>query len=229
MQIGSDEWSRLIIEGAGAWGLELKSDHTRLFARHAEQLLKWNQVTNLTAITHPRDVAISHFLDSLIPAVLIPAHSGLLDVGSGGGFPGLPLHIVVPGLRTTLVDSSRKKVSFLRQVIRELRLERIQALQARVQDLSALSEGHAEGYDVIISRAFSALAVFVRLTLGLLRPQGCIIALKGDVPASEMEALRRLEGSVIASGLILDERRYMLPGVKSQRSLLIITRKSVNL
>lgn len=220
MDIGSDAWSRLIIDGAGVLEVELTTDHTRLFARHAEQLLKWNEVTNLTAITRPVDMAVNHFLDSLAPAGLISPGDHVLDVGTGGGFPGLPLHVVIPGLCTTLVDASRKKVSFLRHVIRELRLERIQALHARVETLPGRLL-----YDVIISRAFSKLADFVRSSQHLLTPSGCIIAQKGNIPAAEIEDLKRLIRSRRGDRLVIEERRYSLPGLTHQRTLLIVRRK----
>jgi 16S rRNA (guanine527-N7)-methyltransferase len=226
MDVGSGEWCRLIIDGAGSLGVELTADHTRLFARHAEQLLKWNEVINLTTITRPVDIAVNHFVDSLAPVGFIPVDSRVLDVGTGGGFPGLPLHIVIRGLRTTLVDSSRKKVNFLRQVIRELRLERIQALHVRVEALQGYSETNNQ-YDVIISRAFSALTGFVRMTLHLLKPTGRLIAQKGDIPAAEMEDLRKLTHGSLGDRLALDERRYSLPGLKSKRTLLIMNREFV--
>jgi 16S rRNA (guanine527-N7)-methyltransferase len=225
MVIGSDEWSRLIINGAESFGLDLKPVHTRLFAQHAEQLLKWNEKTNLTAITRATDIALNHFLDSLVPASLIPSDSDMLDVGTGGGFPGLPLHMVIPGLRTTLVDASRKKVSFLRQVIRELRLERIRAFHVRAEELHRHFEPPCL-YDVIVSRAFSNILVLVHMTLDLLKPQGRIIAFKGTVPAAEIEDLRTTVEGSFRTKLTLSERRYALPGLKSTRTLLILGRES---
>jgi 16S rRNA (guanine527-N7)-methyltransferase len=226
MKIGSADWSRLIIDGAASWGIALEMDHVRLFARHAEELLKWNAVTNLTAITDPADIARNHFLDSLAPAGLVAPGSDLLDVGTGGGFPGLPLHILVPGVRTTLLDAVRKKVSFLRHVVRVLDLKCIEAVHARVEQL-ARQPGHARRYDVIFSRAFSAVPPFVKAVLPLLKPRGRVVALKGRVSPAELEELRNTAaGESLGAVLSLDLQRYTLPGLQSERTLVILSRRA---
>jgi 16S rRNA (guanine527-N7)-methyltransferase len=224
MDIGSPEWSHLLIDGAAAFGLALQPDHTRLFARHALELLKWNAVTNLTAITRPEDIARQHFLDSLAPVGLIAPGSELLDVGSGGGFPGLPLHAVIDGLRTTLIDASRKKVSFLRHTLRALELRRIAALQIRVEEIGA-NTAAPNSYDLITSRAVSALAPLVRAACPLLRPRGRLIAWRGGISAGEMNGLREVAAAGDLGGdITLEPVAYSLPGLKHQRTLLIVSR-----
>jgi 16S rRNA (guanine527-N7)-methyltransferase len=228
MDIGSPEWNQLLIEGAAAMGVELRPDHTRLFARHAVELLKWNAVTNLTAITQPEDIARNHFLDALSPAPFIAPGSDLLDVGSGGGFPGLPLHIAIDGLRTTLIDAVRKKVSFLRYILRELALAGIAARHLRVEDLGGSGPAdRLQTYDVITSRAFSAVAPFVRTVWPLVRPGGRVIALKGPISASEMGALETVGASgAIGGGITIERVGYSIPGLKSERMLVIVRRGS---
>jgi 16S rRNA (guanine527-N7)-methyltransferase len=226
MEIGSPEWSRLIADGAASWGLALGADHLRLFARHAQEMVKWNAVTNITAITQPEDIARNHFLDSLAAADLIEPGSNLVDVGSGGGFPGLPLHIIIPGLHTTLLDAARKKVSFLRHVARTLGLKDIEAVHARLEEL-ARQPGRAQGYDVIVSRAFSALDRFVRTALPLLKPHGRLVAFKGAISAAELEDLRAAAaGAALGAALSLECRRYAIAGLKSERALLVIGRST---
>lgn len=223
MEIGSAEWSRLIVDGAASWGIALAADHVGLFARHAEELLKWNAVTNLTAITDPEDIARNHVLDSLAPAGLVAPGSDLLDVGTGGGFPGLPLHILIPGVRTTLLDAARKKVSFLRHVVRVLDLKRIEAVHARVEQL-ARQPGQARRYDVIFSRAFSAVPPFVKAVLPMLKPHGRLVALKGRVSPAELEQLRDMAGGGSwGAVLTLNVQRYALPGLKSERTLVVLS------
>ena len=225
MDIGSPEWYHLLIDGASALGVELRPDHTRLFARHAAELLKWNAVTNLTAITQPEGIARNHFLDALAPAPFIAPGSNLLDVGSGGGFPGLPLHIAIQGLRTTLIDAVRKKVSFLRHLLRELALTGIEARHLRVEELGASSADCRYAYDVITSRAFSAVAPFVRTVWPLVRPGGRVIALKGQISDSEMDALEKVRASgAIGGGITIERVGYSIPGLKSERSLVIVRR-----
>jgi len=224
MDIGSPEWAHLIIDGAKALGVELRPDHTRLFARHAAELLKWNMVTNLTAVTRPEDMAVNHFVDSLAPARLIAPGAELLDVGSGGGFPGLPLHIAIDGLRTTLIDAVRKKVSFLRYMVREMALSGIEAMHRRFEEFSVDADCR-RSYDVITSRAFSAVAPFVRTAWPLLRPKGRIIAFKGDISPEEMNALGAVgRDGDLGEGIVVEQLSYWLPGLRSERRLLVVSR-----
>lgn len=227
MDIGSPEWEHLLIDGAATLGVKLRPDHTRLFARHAVELLRWNAVTNLTAITQPEGIARNHFLDALAPAPFIAPGSDLLDVGSGGGFPGLPLHMAIEGLRTTLIDAVRKKVSFLRYLLRELALTGIEARHLRVEELRAPGTDHRQTYDVITSRAFSAVAPFVRTVWPLVRPDGRVIALKGQISASEMDALEAVRASGgIGADITIERVGYSIPGLKSERTLVIVRRGS---
>lgn len=219
MDIGSPEWSRLITAGAARWALDLGEDQVARFARHALVLLKWNEVTNLTSITDPEQIARLHFLDSIAAVGLIAPGSELLDVGAGGGFPGLPLHIVISDLNTTLIDSVRKKVSFLRHVIRELGLERIHAIHARVEELARQPE-HSLRYDVVLSRALGSLPLLIKAALSLLKPQGRLIAYKGEVSAAEIETLRK----AAAAGISFELANYSIAGLTGQRTLVVVSR-----
>ena len=109
MEIGSEKWKQLIIDGAGHFGVHINRDQAQQLALHAALMLKWNRTTNLTAITDPVDVAVKHFLDSIITVHLISLGATVLDIGSGAGFPGIPLKIMIPSLQVTLIDASRKK------------------------------------------------------------------------------------------------------------------------
>ena len=223
MDIGSEDWGRLIVEGARALGADLGPPQTRLFAQHARELLQWNRVTNLTSITAPLEVALNHFVDSLAPARLIPSGARLIDVGSGGGFPGLPLHVAVPGLKTTLVDASRKKVSFLRHVIRTLGLEGIDAVHRRVEEFPAPAGGTGAG-TIVVSRAFSAVAPFLRMTLPLIDRGGKLIALKGGIADAEFAELEADSArGVFGLPLCFERIDYRLPGLKACRTILVAT------
>ena len=212
MKIESDEWSELIIKGARAFDLDLERHHTELFAVHARELLHWNQTINLTAITDPFEVAIKHFVDSLAPAELISPGASLLDIGSGGGFPGIPLKVVIPTLSMTLIDASRKKINFLKHVIRALELEEIEALHIRAEDL-ADDPAYHKHFDIITSRALTDLKSFVRQAHPLLAAKGQMIALKGKMDHSEVETERSY--TPIA-------KTYLLPFSQSKRSIFII-------
>jgi 16S rRNA (guanine527-N7)-methyltransferase len=227
MQIGSTKWKHVIYDGAKDLDFEIDRGKIDQFAIHASELLKWSQKTNLTAISDPFEIAVKHFLDSIAPARFIPPDTSLLDVGSGGGFPGIPLKIMIPSLSVTLIDASRKKVSFLKHVIRRLDLINIEACHVRAQDLSKDCGVHT-AYDVIISRALSSMVNFVQMSLPLLATHGVIIAMKGKITDKEIESKRLLlekprdmqENSMSSFNMVL--KKYRLPYLKSQRSLLII-------
>jgi 16S rRNA (guanine527-N7)-methyltransferase len=227
MKIGSEEWSQVIIDGGRAFDLKLDLGHTNLFAAHARELLHWNNIINLTAITDPYEIALKHFVDSLAPARLISPGTALLDIGSGGGFPGIPLKVAIPTLSITLIDSSRKKINFLKHVIRTLGIEGIEALHLRAEELAGDSAYHKH-FDVITSRALTDLKSFVLQALPLMVPKGAIIALKGKVDQAEVATVRSLllekcdpmDSNHNPYRLAVES--YELPFTPSQRSMLLI-------
>ena len=231
MDIGSPAWENLIIDGAKAFQIRVDRQMVRQFSLHACELIKWNQKINLTAITDPGEIALKHYLDSIAPARWIPPSSLLLDIGSGGGFPGIPLKVLIPSLVVTLIDGSRKKISFLKHSIRTLELENIHARQVRAEELA--KDAHvASAFDVIISRALSSLAEFVKLALPLLADRGIIIALKGEMDKKKVAELQStvLEKMPPSTGesyaYTLTLENYQLPVIQSKRSMLIIRKTS---
>jgi 16S rRNA (guanine527-N7)-methyltransferase len=227
MRIGSSRWAALIIEGAKTFGIALNQKQISRFAVHAGELLKWNKKFNLTSITDPRDMALKHYLDSIVPAKRIQPFSALLDIGSGGGFPGIPLKIVCPSLRLTLLDGSRKKINFLKHTLRSLDLDDVEARQTRAEQLDD-NPDLVSAFDVIVSRALSSLDAFVQMALPLLAEEGMIIAWRGKVAPSEIDAvqsdiLEKLNGDRRAQrqySLVL--KTYKLPVLEAERTLLCI-------
>jgi 16S rRNA (guanine527-N7)-methyltransferase len=227
MQISSKEWSDLIIEGAAAFDIDLNHSQTRQFAVHATELVRWNRKINITAITDPFEVAVKHFLDSLPVARFLPKDATILDIGSGGGFPGLALKILMPSLSITLIDASRKKVSFLKHVIRTLKLDNIEALHIRAEDL-ANDPLYRNRFNVIISRAVSSLELFCRLALPLLIAEGFIMALKGDVGFEEINELQDRgfgdggDPKTVSRQFSVTVEKFLLPFLNSNRAIVII-------
>jgi 16S rRNA (guanine527-N7)-methyltransferase len=227
MEIGSPDWEDLIIDGAKAFQIRVDRQMTCQFSLHARELLKWNPKINLTAITDPREIALKHYLDSIAPARWIAPLSSLLDIGSGGGFPGIPLKVLIPSLSVTLIDGSRKKISFLKHSIRTLQLENIDARQVRAEELTKDADVVSR-FDVIISRALSSLAAFVRQALPLLADRGIIIALKGEMDQQEVAELQStvIEKIPLSAGepypYSLTLENYRLPVIQLKRSMLII-------
>ena len=228
MEIGTREWSSFLINHAKTIEIDLDHTQNRLFSTHAIELIKWTQKINITTITNPIEVASNHFLDSLVPAQFIPAEARMLDIGSGGGFPGIPLKILFPKLSVTLIDASRKKVSFLKHVIRTLKLVDIEALHIRAEDL-AIHPSYINRFDVIISRALSSLDFFANLALPLLADEGVIIAMKGEVDKTELDDLRyNVLEKMNAAGSVdrqftISLARYSLPLPNSERSIITLS------
>lgn len=172
-------------------------------------LLKWNKTYNLTAIRDLAGVRIQHLLDSLS---ILPWVNGerWLDVGSGGGLPGIPLAICCPHIQFTLVDAVQKKVSFLQQAVIELGLKNLQPIHGRVE---ALDKGT---FDRISSRAFAELSLFIQLTRPLLAPGGQWLAMKGQLPTEELAALPR--------GIHVEQAQPLIvPGLGAERHLIVMT------
>ncbi|HUL22525.1 MAG TPA: 16S rRNA (guanine(527)-N(7))-methyltransferase RsmG [Thermodesulfobacteriota bacterium] len=184
----------LLIEGAKTFGIDLDEKAIQAFETYLEELLKWNRKINLTAIRSEKGIVLKHFLDSLSVHPYLPHGSGVLDIGSGAGFPGIPLKITHPAIEVTLIDSVRKKVDFQRHIIRVLGLRGTEAIHGRVQDKGILRDFGGR-FDIILSRAFSDLRTFLALSLPFLRQEGKVVAMKGGVDDEEMRLPVGTEGT----------------------------------
>jgi len=229
----------LLRDGARTLGLCLTAEHVRAFQTYYLELGIWNQRFNLTTVTQYEEVQIKHFLDSLtcllalpIPGVargaglpdvvpLSTAETPLLcmDVGTGAGFPGLPLKIMRPALQMTLLESARKKIAFLEHLLQRLELKGVELLWTRAEE-AGQDAHHRERYDVVLARAVSDLAVLAEYCLPLCRKGGCFIAQKGahiEDELKEAEAALRLLG-----GQLREVKTLQLTGLKEPRSLVLI-------
>ncbi len=184
---------RLFVEGAKAFGINLDERKIEAFELYLKELLKWNRKINLTAIRSEKGILLKHFLDSFSVYPYLPERPFVLDIGSGAGFPGIPLKIVRPTVELTLIDSVRKKVDFQRHVIRTLGLKGVESVHGRVQDKGILRD--LEGrFDIILSRAFANLQTLLVLSLPFLKETGTVIAMKGEIDDEEIKHLAGIEG-----------------------------------
>jgi 16S rRNA (guanine527-N7)-methyltransferase len=225
MEVGSESWREMIFSGAREMGIDVSEDQMDRICRYAAILLEWNRKINLTAITDAAEVAVKHFLDSMAALPHIPEEGKMLDIGSGGGFPGLVIAVFRPHLKITSVDSVRKKISFQQHVIRMLGLDAAKATHTRAETL-ADPNGGAE-FDVVVSRALGTLELIATYALPVLNPNGMIIAYKGsggETELSQMESLAATRGVTLS----VDTRNYSLPGKGDRRSLYIIRKKVVS-
>lgn len=168
-------------------GWMLSDEQNRLFEVFAQELKKWNRRLNLTAITKDSEIAIKHFMDSMHLAPYISADDNLLDIGSGAGFPVIPLKIVKPDTRMVSVDSVEKKVNFQRHIIRLLGLQGIEPLHIRAEELPKQFAGT---FSFITSRAFRRLDHFAALASPLLAKGGRLVAMKGEDADDEISFSR---------------------------------------
>ncbi len=197
----------------------------RQFEIYERELLEWNERFNLTAIRDPESIRTKHFLDSLTPCKELqnPSPSRLIDVGTGAGFPGIPLKIIYPTMHLTLVESIGKKANFCRHMVEVLSLENVDVLNTRAEDLGSTPQ-HRERYDWAVGRAVAAMPVLAEYLLPLVRVGGGMLAQKGENAHAEAQsaekAFRLLGGSL---------RRITsvnLPGVADERYLVIVDKKA---
>lgn len=177
-----------LLEGIKCLDIVLSNEQIQMIDVYSALLYKWNKTYNLTSITNNDDVLTHHILDSLAAVPIFKRYvfegAKVLDVGSGGGLPAIPLAIACPDVSVSLVETVGKKTAFLTQVALSLKLKNVKVFNSRVENLKNLS------FDVISSRAFSSLENFINLSSHLIKPEGCWVALKGQVPVDEINSIR---------------------------------------
>lgn len=213
----------MLAKGARAFGLALDGAQLAAFARYRALLLDWNQRVNLTAITAPDAVLTRHFLDSLSVAQAVSPgmRSGaatLLDVGSGAGFPGLPLAIAFPAWRVTLLEATGKKVRFLEAVIAALELGNVRAVQGRAEEV-AHAPAERGRYDLVVARALAPLPTLLEYCQPFARVGGLTVALKKGELAEELAAGRR--AARLLGGTLADPLPVAVPGLDGGRVLVV--------
>lgn len=202
-------------------GITVTEKELNLLHRYQEMLVSFNKKFNLTAITKEEEIYLKHFYDSLCIVLSLDFKDDLkvLDIGTGAGFPGIVLKIFLPNLEVTLMDSNNKKISFLKEVIKELNLEGI-FLKIKRAELITLEE--RESYDVVTSRAVAHTRILSELALPYLKVGGFFLPLKGDI---EKELSESKEMITTLGGEIKDIIKYILPLENSKRSILKIEKK----
>lgn len=181
-----------LLAGARELNIRLTQRHLASFETCYQELVEWNQRFNLTAITDWKGVLIRHFLDSLsclkaLPRENLAAGARMIDVGTGAGYPGVPLKIVYPEIRLTLLEATRKKVTFLEHLVRKLELEGVRAIHARSEELGQ-DPGHREQYDWALARAVAEMPTLVEYLLPLVRVGGAVLAQKGEGAPAEVQS-----------------------------------------
>ena len=190
---------------------------------YERELLDWNQKFNLTALKDTESIRIKHFLDSFSCVMAWGANPPhyLVDVGTGAGFPGLPLKILYPAMRTTLIESVGKKAMFCEHIVRMLGLENVQVIKARAEEVGQMPE-HREKYDYAVARAVAGLNVLSEYLLPLVRMGGTMLAQKGESGPAEAQSAEKV--MKLLGGKLQQVIQVNLPGVADDRYLVIVNK-----
>lgn len=215
MNVSDPAWKQILCNGAAEMAIHLNPGQADQLAVHARELLAWNKAFNITAIIDPEEMAVKHYLDCLALVRHLDGRPSLLDIGSGGGFPGIVLKIACPDLTVVMVDAARKRISFLKHMIRLLDLKGITAVHSRAEEL-AVHADYAGMFECVTSRAFAALGDFATAALPFLSRDGIILAMKGVSVAQEIDG-------VVSGRFLIDIQEYLLSGSQQHRSVVRLT------
>ncbi len=238
----SSKLKKILVDGAEELGLELSERQVKQFLTYLEILRNWNKRMNLTSLKDPREIIITHFLDSLTiikgieeigPITPYPNFNlqsnkvlpkgqvliRVIDIGTGAGFPGIPLKILKPQISLSLLDSSRKRIEFLRYLSKSLRLKDLEIIWGRAEEYGR-KEGYRERYDIVLARALARLNILVELGIPFLKIRGLFIAQKGQNLGKELEEARK--AIEILGGDLKGIISLKLPFSRKLRKLVII-------
>lgn len=213
------ELSNLLKEGTKHYGKEISNNQIEQFTKYMELLKEWNKKMNLTAIEDDREIIIKHFIDSLSILPYISDESKtLIDVGTGAGFPGVPLKISNKNIDITLLDSLEKRVKFLNEVIEVTNIENIKAVHGRAEDMG-VNPNYREKYDIAVARAVASLPVLLEYCLPFVKINGIFIAMKG----SNIEELNNSSKALdILGGKIEKIEKMELPFTNIERNVVVV-------
>jgi len=215
------EFEKDIMEKAKKIDIELTEKQVNQFYKYMELLLEWNEKINLTAITDCKEIILKHFIDSLTISKYIKENQSLVDVGTGAGFPGIPLKIVREDIEITLLDSLNKRINFLNEIINELELKNIKTIHARVEEFGK-NKKYREKFDIATSRAVANLSILSEYMLPLIKQNGIAICMKGS------EINKEIEESEIAikilGGKVKNIDSFNLVDTDNKRNIIIISK-----
>lgn len=209
----------ILVRGAEDIGITLNVHAVESFLLYIEELKRWNKKINLTALEGDLEIGVKHFLDSLTVVPYLHGAQRVLDIGSGAGFPGLPLKVVSPAIELVLLESSEKKVFFLRTIVRGLKLHGVEVVHGRAED-RGIKGRYAGGFDLVLSRALADLPTSLQLALPYTKWGGRIVGMRGKKGERE-----RGETDWESLGLqLIETRKLTLPFVEETRVLLFFQR-----
>lgn len=213
------EWIDILQKQSEKLGVELDNKQKEKFYNYMKLLLRWNENINLTAITEPKEVLQKHFIDSLTIMPYIQKDDKVIDVGTGAGFPGIPLKIAKENIEVTLLDALNKRLNFLNEVINKLELSNIETLHLRAEE-AGKNKDLREKFDISVSRAVAPLTVLVEYLLPLVKVNGKCICMKGSNIEEEIKNSKK--AIEILGGKIETIEEFTLPDSEIKRNIIII-------
>ena len=218
------EDENILIDGAQKIGIDLHKEQIKKFSRYLELLVQWNQKINLTSLKTPREIIIKHFLDSISCIKIINKYIdtegiSVIDVGAGAGFPGMPIKIICPSIRLSLLEARKKKTTFLQKLTEEMNFQQVKILNGRAETFGK-SIDYREKYDIVVSRAVAHLSVLSEYCLPLVRVGGLFIAQKGRSYKEETE--KSLKTIQFLGGELIGVENIRIPFINQERYLLVI-------
>lgn len=214
-----ESFSKELIEKAKKVNIEIDDKKEEQFYNYMKLLLEWNEKINLTAITEQNDIILKHFIDSITINKYIEQSNSIIDIGTGAGFPGIPLKIMNQNKKITLVDSLNKRINFLNEVCKEISLENIQCIHARAEELASDLE-YRENYETVVSRAVARLNVLIEYMLPFVKKGGLCICMKGPNIDGELEEAKN--AIKLLGGKIKSVESFFLPDSDIERNVIII-------
>lgn len=219
-----DIFDKELKETMETMGINITPKQIEQFYLYMKVLLEWNEKMNLTAITNPKEIIVKHFVDCSTIIREIEEDEEIIDIGTGAGFPGIPIKILKPELKITLVDSLNKRIHFIEEVIKILNLTNIKLIHARVEDL-AHQEEYREKFDKVVSRAVAPLNVLLEYTIPFLKVGGKCICMKGSNVEEEIENSKK--ALKVFNVEVEKKKSIVLPEINLPRNIVSIVKKNV--
>ncbi len=214
-----EEFKQNMKQYAKKIGIVLEEEQIEQFYQYEKLLLIWNEKINLTAITKPEEIILKHFIDSITIAKYIGANKTLIDVGTGAGFPGIPLKIIRKDIQITLLDSLNKRVQFLNEIIKQLELKEIETIHGRVEEFGK-NKKYREKFDYATSRAVANLTTLSEYLLPLVKIEGKCICMKGSTVKEEIDQSQK--AIAILGGKIEEIEAFQLPESDIDRHIVLL-------
>lgn len=221
-KIDINRFNEIMLEKSKNMKIHFCVEQTEQFFEYMNMLIEWNEKMNLTAITDPEEIILKHFIDSITILEDIEDNAKIVDVGTGAGFPGIPLSIMNPTLKITLVDSLNKRLIFLQEVVNKLNLKNIEIIHARAEEFGQ-NKNYREKFDIATSRAVANLSTLSEYLIPLVKIDGKVISMKASEAQEEInEAKKAIE---ILGGKIENIKEFNLPQSDIGRTVIIIRKE----